>query len=57
MDKLNAEQLKIVLVGLQMYKKEIKKMMKKGDELKTAEEEIKHNFLEVESIINTLSSK
>lgn len=57
MPKLNPEQLKIVLVGLQMYKKEIKKMMKKGDELKTAEEEIKHNFLEVESIINALTEK
>ena len=55
MDKLNTEQKEIVLVGLQMYKKEIKKMMKKGDELKTAEEQIKHNFLQVESLINTLS--
>jgi hypothetical protein len=48
---LTSKQVQIVLAGLEMYKKEVKKMLKKNDELKVSEKEVKQTFLEVESLI------
>ena len=45
----------IILSGLEMYKKDIKKMMKQSENLKTAEKEVKHTFLEVENLINNIT--
>lgn len=52
---LTEKQKELVLGGLNLFKKSLKKMLKQSEELKVGEKPVKETFLEVESIINQLN--
>lgn len=54
MPKFTKRQLEIILVGLDMYKLKLKKIMSDSANLKVAEKEVKQVFLETEDLINTI---
>ncbi len=49
--KLTTKEKAILLIGLQMYKKKISKMMKDSGDLQVGEKEIKITFLETDRLI------
>jgi len=52
--KFSAQEIEIILIGLQLYKVQLKKMIKSSESLSVAKNEVKHSFLETESLISKM---
>lgn len=52
--KFSAKEIEIIVVGLQLYKVQLKKMMKSSESLGVAKNEVKHSFLETETLISKM---
>jgi len=52
--KFSAKEIGIIIMGLQLYKVQLKKMMKSSESLSVARDEVKHSFLETEALIGKI---
>lgn len=53
--KFSIEEAKMILAGLQMYKKKLGKMLKDSETLKVAEKDIKDSFLKTDKLIERIT--
>lgn len=51
------DELKLILMGLAMYKNRVKKLLKNTEEVKAGEKEVKKTFIDTEALINRISSE
>ncbi len=51
------EDLKIIALGLAMYKAKVKKALKQAEELQAGEKEVKSTFLKTETLINRINQE
>jgi hypothetical protein len=53
--KFSAKEIEIILVGLQLYKVQLKKMMKSSEAMRVAKDEVKLAFLANEALIGKVN--